>query len=367
MTRFFRFSLLGLVLLAASYSSQLSALDIDNPAVVEAFVDGAVTGVMQNAHSPSGVVMVVKDGQVLLNKGYGFQDIDAGIPVDGYNTLFRPGSISKLFTWVSVLQLLEQGLLDLDTDVNAYLTQFQLPDTWPGQPVTLRHIMTHTAGFEDGAFGYLIIEEPERILPLAQALERYMPERVRPPGQYIAYSNWATALAGLIVANRSGLPFQEYVQKNIFDVLGMTHATFVEPLPDNLQALMSKRYGFSGGRYVEKPYEIISNFGPAGALAASAGAMAKFGQALLGSGEYAGRRILEPASVGLLLDREFSQDPRTRGFGLGAIIYGYNGIDVAGHDGATLSYISHFGLSREHDLMVFSSFSGPGARAVNRQ
>ncbi|MEM0953177.1 MAG: serine hydrolase domain-containing protein [Pseudomonadota bacterium] len=348
-------------------STSLAALDISNPQIVEAFVDGAVTGTMDASHSPSGVVLVVKDGQVILSKGYGYQDVDKGIPVDAADTLFRPGSISKLFTWVSVLQLVEQGKLNLDEDVNSYLTQFQIPDVWPDQPVTLRHIMTHTAGFEDGGLGYLIIEDPERIVPLAESLEYYMPERVRPPGQYMAYSNWATALAGLIVANTSGMNFNAYVQQHIFDVLGMTHASFLEPLPSKLDALMAKRYRFSGGRYVEQPYEIISNYGPAGALAASAGAMAKFGEALLNGGAIGEQRILQPSSASLLLDPQFSHDPRIRGIALGGMIYNYNGIDVSGHGGATLSYISHFGLSREENTLFFFSFSGPGARAVRGQ
>ena len=340
------------------------ALSVENPETVEAFIDGAVTSVMQNSHSPSGVVMVMKGGRVILNKGYGFQDFDNQIPVDAYNTLFRPGSISKLFTWVAVLQLEEQGKLDLDADVNDYLTQFQLADTWPGQPVTLRHILTHTGGFEDGFLGYLIIDDPSRIIPLADALEKYQPVRVNPPGIHTAYSNWATSLAGLIVANVSGLEFKQYVQQHIFDVLGMKHASFAEPLPEQLDALMARHYQFEAGRYVEKPYEIIGNFGPAGALAASAGAMEKFARALLNDGELNGARILSAETVARFLSREFSHDPRTRGMGLGTIHYPYNGVDVVGHDGGTTGFVSHFGLVPDQDFMFFTSFSGPAAGSI---
>ncbi|MDP6810355.1 MAG: serine hydrolase domain-containing protein [Pseudomonadales bacterium] len=340
------------------------ALDINNHEAVEAFIDGAVKPVMRKSYSPSGVVMVMKDGEVILNKGYGYQDLEAQIPVDPYNSLFRPGSISKLFTWIAVLQQEEQGKVDLDTDVNEYLTQFQVEDSWPGQPVTLRHILTHTGGFEDGALGYLIIDDPGRIIPLAEALERYQPRRVNPPGAHTSYSNWGTALAGLIVANVSGTEFNQYVQQHIFDVLGMEKASFEEPLPPELDALMVKHYGLQDGLYVEKPYEIIANFGPAGALAASTGAMEKFARALLNGGEYNGGRILRAATVERFLAREFSHDARTRGMGLGAIHYPYNGIDVVGHDGGTTTFVSHFGLAREHDLMFYASFSGPGAASI---
>ena len=341
-------------------------MDVRNPQAVEAFIDGAVNSLMDKFYSPFGVVRVIKDGELILAKGYGYQDVDDKVPVDPDNTMYRPGSISKLFTWVSVLQLEEQGKLDLDTDVNEYLTQFQVEDSWPGQPVTLRHILTHTAGFEDGMFGYLIIDDPARIVPLAESLERYQPKRVNPPGQYVAYSNWGTNLAGLIVANLSGMNFNDYVQANIFDVLGMENATFVEPLPEKFEPLMAKRYGMQAGRYHEKPYEIIANFGPAGALAASASELEKFGRALLNGGEYKGRRILQPETVERFLDQQFSHDERTRGLGLGTIHYPYNGIDIVGHDGGTTTFISHLGLAPEEDLIFITSFSGPAAGRVHQ-
>ena len=223
----------GLLLFWLLVSVQAVGLDITDRGTVEAFIDGAVKPLMQNKHGPAGVVLVMKDGKVILNKGYGYQDLERRVPVDAYNTLFRPGSISKLFTWIAVLQMEEQGKLDLDTDVNEYLTRFKVKDTWEGQPVTMRHIMTHRGGFEDGFLGYLIIDDADRIMPLAEALKMYQPERINPPGDHTSYSNWATALAGLIVANLSGVEFNQYLQENIFDVLGMEHATFVEPLPLN--------------------------------------------------------------------------------------------------------------------------------------
>ena len=153
----------GLLLFWLLVSVQAVGLDVTNRGTVEAFIDGAVKPLMQNKHGPAGVVLVMKDGKVILNKGYGYQDLERRVPVDAYNTLFRPGSISKLFTWIAVLQMEEQGKLDLDTDVNEYLTRFKVKDTWEGQPVTMRHIMTHRGGFEDGFFGYLIIDDADPV------------------------------------------------------------------------------------------------------------------------------------------------------------------------------------------------------------
>ena len=340
--------------------------DVTNPAVVEAFVDGVVKPSMKETHSPSGVVMVMKEGRIILAKGYGFIDVDKRIPVDPVTSLFRPGSISKLFTWVSVMQLVEQGKLDLDADVNQYLTTFQINDKWPGQPITLRHIMTHTPGFEDSALGFLITDDPARIMPLADSLAKYQPNRINPPGLHTAYSNYATALAfGLIVANVSGMEFNAYLQKNIFDVLGMQHSTFVEPLPPKLAADMAKAYSYNAGTdsYEEKKYEIISNFGPAGAMAVSAWDMSLFARALLNGGAYEDRRILKAATLQQMLDEGFAHDDRVRGMGLGFIKrrFGPEGFDNFGHDGGTTIFISHFGMSLKEDFMLFSSFSGPGA------
>ncbi len=342
--------------------------DVTNRAVVEAFVDGVVKPTMTAHHSLSGVVSVMKNGRMIFSKGYGYQDVEKRIPVDPDTTLFRPGSISKLFTWVSVMQLVEQGRLDLDVDVNQYLKTFQIADTWPGQPVTLRHIMTHTAGFEDGGLGYLILDDATRIMPLAQSMAKYQPVRINPPGQHTGYSNWATALAGLIVSNVSGMPFNDYVEQNIFSVLGMTSSTFREPLPPELEKNMAKAYGFNAGKYVDKNYEIISNFGPAGSLAATSKDMSLFARALLNGGAFDGKRVLKPETLQQMIDEGFSHDDRVRGTGLGFLKrrYGPDALENFGHDGGTTIFVSHFGLSLKENMMLFSSFSGPGGGHTHR-
>lgn len=362
---------LGLVFLAFLMGSDGSYASIPpnvaNSDVVEAFVDGVVKASMKNAKSSAGVVAVMKDGEMIFSKGYGFLDVEKRIPVDPNTTLFRPGSISKLFTWVAVMQQVEQGNVDLDVDVNGYLKSLKVANTWPGQPVTLRHIMTHTAGFEDGFLGYLIIDDPSRIMPLEQSLAKYQPQRINPPGVHTAYSNWATALAGLVVEEVSGMSFNDYVQRHIFDTLGMTHSSFLEPLPPRLASNVAKAYGYSQGRYVELNYEIISNFGPAGAAAVSARDMSIFAQALLNGGAVDGKRILKSSTLQQMVDGGFTHDPRVRGMGLGFLKrrYGRDDLEVFGHDGGTTIFSSHLGLSSKENFMLFSSFGGPGAKEVH--
>jgi len=337
--------------------------DINDPAAVEAFFDGAVIPLMKNNNSPSGAVAILHNGELLLAKGYGFEDIDKQVPVDPSRTLFRPGSVSKLFTWVSVMQLVEQGKLDLDTDVNTYLKSFKIKQTFD-QPITLRDIMTHTSGFEDGALGYLIVDDPDKAIPLRDAMEKYQPMRVNPPGTHTAYSNYATALAGLIVQNVSGVRFQDYIQQNIFDPLGMKNASFEEPLPEPLKDHMATSYAVKAGGFVEKPFEIVADFAPAGSESATVTDMVRFGQAIMNGGELDGARILGAQTVQQMLTRNFTHDERLMGMALGFYATDFNGHRVMGHGGDTQWFHSYLGIDEDNGLVYFVSFGGQGGSPV---
>src|SRR6188768_4543267 len=158
---------------------------------VDVWLDGYLPYALRTADIPGVVVTVVKDGQLLTARGFGYADSEKRTPVDPERTLFRPGSVSKLVTWTAVMQMVEQGKLDLDKDINAYL-DFKIPD-YDGKPITLRQMMTHTAGFEE-AVKDIIYTDPAHHVPLAEYLKRWTPERVYEPGSTPAYSNWATAL-----------------------------------------------------------------------------------------------------------------------------------------------------------------------------
>ncbi len=359
----FKFWISGTMVALLMTTTAAVAANLEDPLTLEAYVDGIVTPLMKNHSSPSGTVAIVKDGELLLAKGYGYEDLEAREPVDPYQTLFRPGSTSKLFTWVAVMQLVEQGRLDLHTDVNEYLETFQIEDTFD-EPITLWHILTHTPGFEDGGLGYLIIDDPEKALPLKEAMARYQPKRVNPPGAQTAYSNYATALAGLIVANVSGMEFNEYIRVNIFEPLGMNNSSFSEPLPERLAEKMATSYKLETGDFIEKPFEIIISFGPAGALSSTATDMVKFGQAILNGGELSGNRIIGQDTLDQMLSRQFSHDDRLMGMGLGFYATDYNGIRVMGHGGDTQWFHSYLGIDAQNDLTFFVSFSGSGGSAV---
>ncbi len=338
------------------------------PEELEAFVDGFVSGELE-AYDVAGLtVAVVKDGQLFFAKGYGWADVDGRVPVDVDKTLFRPGSVSKLFTWTAVMQLVEQGKLDLDADVNTYLTQFKIPSTYPA-PITLRHALTHTVGLEDGGIGYLMARSPEQIVPLGRSLADHVPARVRPVGTSgeglsSSYSNWATALAGLIVANVSGVSFEDYVEANILRPLKMESSTFKEPLPEALSKRMSAGYSFEAGAFKAHGYEYIANFGPAGALAATAPDMARFMIAHLQEGAAGDARILKPETARAMHARVFSPHSAVDGSGLGFYETHMNGRRIIGHGGDTNYFHTELGLLEKEGVGFFFCVNTGGKAAL---
>src|ERR1041384_821389 len=237
---------------------------------VEPWLDGYMPYALHTADIAGAVVTVVKDGQLIAARGYGWADIAHRKPVDPNLTLFRPGSVSKLVTWTAVMQQVEAGKLDLDTDVNRYL-DLEIPPR-NGQPITLRQIMTHTAGFEE-AIKDLITHDPKGVPRLGDYLKRWTPRRIFDAGTTPAYSNWATCLAGYIVERVSGLPFDDYVEQRVFRPLDMKTATFRQPLPDSLAPLMATEYPRASEP--AKSFEIVVPE-PAGSLSASGLELAKF-------------------------------------------------------------------------------------------
>ncbi len=335
---------------------------LSDPEELEAFIDGVTAAHMRSRDIASATVSVVKDGALLFAKGYGYADREQRIPVAADKTLFRPGSISKLFTWTAVMQLVERGELDLEADVNDYLTDFQIPATYP-EPITMKHLLTHTPGFEDGGLGYLFIRSADEIVPLAESLAAHIPARVRPPGTYASYSNHGTALAGLIVANISGMSFEEYVEKNIFAPLGMEHSTFREPLPEALAPAMAVGYQREAGLYEAKDFEHIANFGPAGALSSTATDMARFMIAHLRLGRYGDARILEEATARRMQTQLHTLDPRLPGMAHGFCETEINDLHVLGHGGDTLYFHSLMVLFPEHDIGLYGSYVAAGGLA----
>ncbi len=321
---------------------------------VNAFFDGLMPSYLQKEDIAGAVISIVKDGKVLFAKGYGFADVEKRKPVSPSDTLFRPGSISKTFTWTAVMQLVEQGKIDLDRDVNDYL-DFKIPPAF-GKPITMRNIMTHTPGFEETA-KELFVPSAKEMRPLDEYLREHTPERIFPPGTVPAYSNYATAVAGYIVQRIAGKPFEQYVADNIFNPLGMSHTTFVQPLPTNLQPLMSNGYGLAS--QPAKPFEFVQAF-PAGSVSTSGLDMCNYMMAHLQDGQLGSAQILKPETARLMHARQWGYDDRLDAMALGFYEESKNGHRIIGHGGDTAYFHSDMHLILDQNVGFFISFNSAG-------
>jgi CubicO group peptidase (beta-lactamase class C family) len=328
---------------------------------LESFFDGIVPLQLERSDVAGASVMVMQDGQVLLRKGYGYADLKNKKPVDPAATVFRLASISKLFTWVSVMQLVEQGRLDLDTDVNRYL-DFQIRPAF-SQPVTLRNLMTHTGGFEE-VIRDIIVTDPKQAVTLRDYLVRNQPQRLFPPGAIPAYSNYGVGIAGYIVQRVSGQPFEQYVEQHIFTPLKMEHSTFYQPPPTLLRRLPSEGYPTD----TEEPPIGFEIFNPvsAGGVSSTAEDMGRFGQALLNGGELDRNRILKPETLEEMWTPQFRSNDQMPPLCMGFYETWRNGLHWIGHEGDLVAFHSLFMLEPQNKLMLFVSYNSTGSEDKSR-
>ena len=326
---------------------------------LEAFLEGIVPLQLGREDIAGAVIAVVKDGKPFFAKGYGYSDVEKRIHVSADATLFRPGSISKLFNWTAIMQQVELGKLDLDRDVNDYI-DFKIPSTY-SKPITLRDIMTHTPGFEETA-QELFVADAGDLTPLDQYLKAHLPVRIFPPGTTPAYSNYATTLAGYILQRVSGEPFDEYIEHHIFQPLEMSHSTVRQPLPNALKPLMSN--GYDVASEPAKPFEFVEAT-PAGSSSVTGADMQRFMIAHLQDGRYAGTQILRPETAQLMHSRQFSNLPDLNGMALGFYEETRNGHRVIGHAGDTQYFHSDLHLILDAGIGFFISYNSAGKGEIS--
>jgi len=356
--------LLVVVICTSSIFAQELATGPTDPVELEAFMDGLIGAHLEAYNIAGATVSVVKDGALFFAKGYGYADVDEKKRVIADETLFRIGSISKLFVWTAIMQLVEQGKLDLNADINTYLTDLKIPDTYD-EPVTLAHLMTHTAGFEDHVIG-LFARDKERLSPLGEILAQELPARVRLPGDVASYSNHGSGIAAYIVEQTSGLTWDEYVEQNILAPLGIEHTTFRQPVPEPLSAAASKGYSYGGGEFHEGDFEYVP-LAPIGAASATATDMASFMIAHLQLGQFGETSILDSTTARQMQGTLFRHTPDVNPMSHGFIDMSMNGHWVIGHGGSTFLFHSTMALLPEHKVGLFVSYnSKDGGIAVGK-
>ncbi|NJS13326.1 MAG: beta-lactamase family protein [Sphingopyxis sp.] len=322
-------------------------------AAVERYVDAYMRRAMADNHLVGSTVSVVHNGRTIFAKGYGHADLERRRRVSARETLFMIGSVTKLFTATATMQLYERGRVSLHTDVGDYL-DFSFP-RHSRTPLSMHHLMTHTAGFEESFFGF--VGTKAEIRPLGDMLKATLPNvrTVRRPGQASSYSNHGVSLEGYVVELIAGVPYSDYLETAVFRPLGMTSSSATEPLDaDNFRRL-ARGYGYEDGRQVLLPEDVI-NHGPSGSIASTALDMAQFMKAHLGEGATEVGRILLPETAALMHRCHFRAHPLVQGCNA----YGFQRSSIAGnpviqHNGGTFNFTSNLVLVPGEEFGIFLS------------
>lgn len=322
---------------------------------VTTYFDTTLPQQLADEHIVGATVAVVKDGELIFAKGYGYADREKQLPVVADQTLFYPGSAGKLFTWTAVMQLVEQGKLDLQADINQYL-DFTIPATFP-QPITLEHLLTHTSGFEEQLAALQVADQAD-VQPTGAFLQARLPARVYAPGTTFAYSNYATVLAGYIIERVSGVPFEQYITDHLLTPLAMKHTSAYQPLPAELMANLSKGYHYHNGQYESVDFEWIAA-APAAPIHTTATDMAKFMIAHLNHGQVGAARILQDATCDLMHQKHFAHDPWVNGVGYGFMVSQQNGQTITWHTGGSAHFNTMLALIPAENVGFFVSYNTP--------
>ncbi|GGO18924.1 serine hydrolase domain-containing protein [Micromonospora parathelypteridis] len=326
----------------------------------EAFFDNLVPAQLAKYRIPGAAVVVVDGQHPLFARGYGLADVDTRVPVSPDRTGFFIASNAKLWTTTAVMQLVEQGKLDLNTDVNRYLTAFKIRDSYPGQPVTLAHLLTHTSGFVDEIVG-AAVRDPADAQPLADYLAEHQPERVRRPGTLASYDNYGFTLAGYLVQVVSGEPFDRYVATHLLQPLGMSGSTASQPPTAAVNATLAQGYRPQDDRQVR----VQGQYGPmvptGAGVVSTATDMGRFlSDQLRTSTSPIQPQLLDPTALRQMQTRQFSHDPQLPGMAFGWQEHPRDGQLVLAKDGDVPGFHSNAALLPDKGIGIFVVYNGDG-------
>jgi CubicO group peptidase (beta-lactamase class C family) len=287
-----------------------STASID-PVELAAFVDSFMTARMASERIPGADFVFVRNGRVLVTRGYGLARVDQPRPVLPESTIWRVGSISKVFTAVAVMQLVDRGAVELDAQVDTYVRRVAIPRTYP-DPVTVRHLLNHTAGFDEVRPGTQA-QTRDALLPLDQFLNDRL-VRVRPPGRTTAYSTYGITLAGEMIEEVSGATYEDFLQRNIWEPLGMRRSGI--DVPSTLQGDVAMGYEIRGDSLVSQPWEWYHT-APASSINATVADMGRFVLSQLPTSGVAAPRILSDSARREMQRQQATMHPSIPGYAIG--------------------------------------------------
>jgi CubicO group peptidase (beta-lactamase class C family) len=336
-------TLLGLI--QTNFAQELGP----SPSDLKSWIDKQFTTALDTLNIPGATFALVHKDSIVYTKGYGLADVENNIPVSDSTTLFRIASISKTFVGLSIMQLYEDHKLDLDVDVNTYLKSIQLDYKYK-PPITIRHLLTHTAGIDEGNLENRVRTE-EALIPLGAYLDKKLPAQIRPPGEAISYNNFGYALIGLIVEDITGLTFDEYVRIHILEPLGMNSTSFKQYIYDD--TLYAKSYELKNGELVAYPKSYALQY-PAGSITSNAKEMSNYMCMLLNHGRYKNQKLLDSLTLVKQFSTAFKHYENAQNGWLWGFYEGHwKGLRIVQHAGDIDGFASLLMLIPEKDMALF--------------
>ncbi len=326
---------------------------------IQAWADDAFGKALAD-HRFSGLSFAVTQGNdVVFMKGYGYQDVVAGTPMDPRKTQTRIASLTKTFMSISLAILKERGKIDsLDDPVNKYLKRAQLPKN-AGEDITIWDLLTHRGGFANTR---TVPDTIAKTFPIpAEVIKASMPDYARPRNTVSVYSNFGSSILGFMAEDISGQALGDFLKQNVWGPLGMPNTDVglsLDPPPN-----MITQYAFvPNGPAVKLPYPTITLVTPyAGSVVSTAEDMSKWIMANIHEGAPGtpGAKILKPATWKLMHTRHRGNSAHTSGFGMTFFTYDYNGERVLEHYGSLQHYTLEL-MCMDSKTGIYVSFAGGG-------
>ncbi|ASA19492.1 hypothetical protein B9T62_00670 [Paenibacillus donghaensis] len=314
-------------------------------------VDTVMNQGIEQGHIPGAALVVTQGDKVLYSKGYGYADVERQVPLDPAVTQIRVGSLTKSLTATAAMQLVEQGKLDLKSDINQSLTSFQIPLYEEAQPITLHELLTHTSGLDQSAYHTVAETEQERI-SADDFFREYVDSQppVREPGVQFDYNNVGYGLVGKLIEESAGESLEAYMQEHLFRPLEMDSAalSLAEDSPG-----MPISYDYTEKGYQKISYQYL-NIQGSGDLSLTPLDFAPYMIAHLNEGRYKNQSILSPSAIQQMHELQFTAHPLLDGFG-----YGFfrgelkNGLPMIYHTGEVEGFVSEMALIPSEKLGIF--------------
>ena len=321
---------------------------------IEPFLDSLITSLMKEQNIIGCGISIVNDSSIAFSKGYGYSDLENKKLVDPQRTLFRTASVCKIVVATTMIMLKEKGLIDFNTDINKYLKKFKVEHKF-GEPITVAHLLTHTAGFDDFYIGKSARNETESI-PLGEFLQKHIPEQITPSGEVYSYSNMGMALAALLVEDITGKDFEEYVIENLFLPLGMENSSF--RIKEKFKDEIYKGYVYINGKQIEFPFDFLNDY-PAGQMLTTVNEFSNFMIMQLQKGRFNEKQIVNNALMEEMQSVQFTHHPKLHtASGYGFMIEEYSGTKLLSHGGGYPGILTLLRLFPELHLGVFIAING---------